>query len=184
MRGSNTAEQKRPADGRAQAGAHSQAGGHRQSSPHSQAGSHPSKRGVIDLALGISLLVALATGHGLLVVHELAGLCFVVLLVAHCITSHRHLMATAKAIVAPRPSVRTKVDCCLGLLMLVATAVVVVSGANLMHAIKRDGVSELALIGTPAFVAHAIAAIALLCMAAAHIWINREKIARVMGGNR
>lgn len=184
MRDKNIAERKQQADERAHASVQSQAGGHSQSNPRNQAGGRPSKRGIIDLALGVSLLVALVTGHGLLTIHELAGLCFVVLLVAHCITSHRHLLATAKAIVTPRPSVRTKVDCCLGLLMLFATVVVVASGASLMHAIKRDGVSELAVIGTPAFVAHAIAAVALACMAVAHIWINREKIARVMNDHR
>ena len=134
----------------------------------------------IDIALAVLLVGCYVTGHADPHVHALVGLLFVVLLVAHGVVSHRKIAQTTRHVACKGMSRETRIDCCLGLAMVVLLAIVLVSGGSLMHARMAEGLSFDDTVGTSAFVAHACGAMLFLLCALAHAWINRERLEKLL----
>jgi uncharacterized membrane protein len=126
------------------------------------------------------LAVCYVTGHADPHVHALVGLLFVVLLVAHGVVSHRKIAQTTRHVACKGMGRETRIDCCLGLAMVVLLAIVLVSGGSLMHARMAEGLSFDDTVGTPAFVAHVCGAMLFLLCALAHAWINRERLEKLL----
>jgi TRAP-type C4-dicarboxylate transport system permease small subunit len=64
--------------------------------------------------------------------------------------------------------------------MVVFLAIVLVSGGSLMHVRMAEGLSFDDTAGTPVFVAHACGAVLFLLCALAHVWINRERLEKLL----
>ena len=120
------------------------------------------------------------TGHADPHAHALVSPLFIVLLVAHGVVSHRKIVQTTRHVTCKSMSKAARIDCCLGLAMVVLLAIVLVSGASLMHARMAEGLSSDDTAGTPAFIAHVFGAVLLLLCALAHVWINRERLERLL----
>jgi hypothetical protein len=105
----------------------------------------------IDIALAVLLVGTYMTGHAEPHVHALVALLFVVQLVAHGVVSHRKIVQTTRHVTCKAMSKEARIDCCLGLAMVVFLAIVLVSGGSLMHARMAEGLSLDDTVGTPAF---------------------------------
>ena len=70
------------------------------------------------------LVACYVTGHADPHVHALVGLLFMVLLVAHGVVSHRKIAQTTRHVACKGMSRETRIDCCLGLAMVVLLAIV------------------------------------------------------------
>lgn len=134
----------------------------------------------IDIALAVLLIGSYMTGHADPHVHALVGLLFVVLLIAHGVVSHRKIVQTTRHVTCKSMSKEARIDCCLGLAMVVFLAIVLVSGGSLMYARMAEGLSFDETAGTPAFVAHICGAVLFLLCALAHVWINRERLEKLL----
>ena len=75
-----------------------------------------------------------------------------VLLVAHGVVSHRKIVQTTRHVTCKAMSKEARIDCCLGLAMVVLLAIVLVSGGSLMHARMAEGLIFDDTVGTPAFI--------------------------------
>jgi threonine/homoserine/homoserine lactone efflux protein len=114
------------------------------------------------------------------VAHALVGLLFVVLLIAHGVVSHRKIVQTTRHVTCKSMSKEARIDCCLGLAMVAFLAIVLVSGGSLMHARMAECLNFDETAGTPAFVAHICGAVLFLLCALAHVWINRERLEKLL----
>ena len=103
-----------------------------------------------------------------------------VLLVAHGVVSHRKIVQTTRHVTCKAMSKEARIDCCLGLAMVVLLAIVLVSGGSLMHARMAEGLNFDDTVGTPAFIAHVCGAVLFLLSALAHVWINRERLEKLL----
>lgn len=134
----------------------------------------------IDIALAVLLVGTYMTGHMEPHAHALVALLFVVLLVVHGVVSHRKIVQTTRHVTCKAMNKEARIDCCLGLAMVVFLAIVLVSGGSLMHARMAEGLSFDDTVGTPAFFAHVCGAVLFLLCALAHVWINRERLEKLL----
>ena len=134
----------------------------------------------IDIALAVLLVGTYMTGHVEPHAHALVALLFVVLLVVHGVVSHRKIVQTTRHVTCKAMNKEARIDCCLGLAMVVFLAIVLVSGGSLMHARMAEGLSFDDTVGTPAFFAHVCGAVLFLLCALAHVWINRERLEKLL----
>lgn len=134
----------------------------------------------VDAALAILLIASFMTGNADVHLHAALGLLFVVCIVVHGVISHQKIVQTTKRVASSSMRKAARIDCCLGLAMVVLLVAIFWSGTSLMHIRMAEGLDFGAVAGTPAFIVHVCCSVLLLICALAHVWINRGKLEKLL----
>lgn len=134
----------------------------------------------VDAALAILLIASFMTGHADVHLRAALGLLFVICLVIHGVISHQKIVQTTKHVASSAMNKATRIDCCLGLAMVVLLIVVLGSGF-FPHACPHGRGAELrGDSGICCLHCHACASALIIICALAHAWINRSKLEKLL----
>ncbi|GEM_PF-730316 len=134
----------------------------------------------VDAALAILLIASFMTGHADVHLHAALGLLFLVCIIVYAIISHQKIVQTTKRVASSSMRKVARIDCCLGLAMVVLLVTIFWSGASLMHARMAEGLDFDAVAGTPSFIVHVCGSALFILCALAHAWINRERLEKLL----
>ncbi|MGN0070564.1 MAG: hypothetical protein ACI361_01850 [Atopobiaceae bacterium] len=133
-----------------------------------------------DILAVVFLIATFMTGHADPHIHALFGLLLAIVLVVHAVQAHKKIAVTTRNVTKKFMDPRTRLDCCLGIAMLVFLVAALVGGGSLMHMRIAERMSFEDAQGTAAGIVHMCSAALFLICAIVHIVLNRDALDRLL----
>lgn len=133
-----------------------------------------------DIVVAVLLIVTYLTGHADSHVHALFGFLLVAAVVVHAAQAHRKVVATTRNVAKKSMNRGAKLDCCMGLAMMLFLIAALLSGGSLMHMRMVEGLSFDEVAATPQGIVHMCSAVLFLICAIVHIVLNRAGLDKLL----
>ncbi len=140
----------------------------------------PKARLATDIICAVFLISTYLTGHADPHVHALLGMLLIIAVAVHAVQAHKKIVGTTCNLASSSMNAQTKLDCCMGLAMMLFLVAALVSGVFLMQMRMAQGMSFDEAAGTAAGIVHMCSAVLFLICAIVHLMINKEKLEKLL----
>lgn len=133
-----------------------------------------------DIICAVFLVSTYLTGHADSHVHALLGMLLIVAVAVRAEQAHKKIAGTTRNLANSCMNAQTKLDCCMGLAIMLFLVAALVSGVFLMQMRVAQGMSFDEVAGTAAGIVHMCSAVLFLICAIVHLMPNKERLKKLL----
>ena len=140
----------------------------------------PTARLATDIICAVFLVSTYLTGHADSHVHALLGMLLIVAVAVRAVQAHKKIAGTTCNLANSCMNAQTKLDCCMGLAIMLFLIAALVSGVFLMQMRVAQAMSFDEAAGTAAGIVHMCSAVLFLICAIVHLMLNKERLKKLL----